>query len=63
LLQQLQGNILFFGLERLDKMLSLMCSKAGVKQGAIAADATGFDVSRATPYFEMRRGGRRKAYN
>ena len=48
--------------ERLDKMLARVCEKAGVKGGAVAADSTGLEASTATPYFEMRRGGRRKAY-
>jgi len=48
--------------ERVDKMLGRVCEKAGVKQGAVAADSTGLEASRATPYFETRRGGRRKAY-
>jgi hypothetical protein len=48
--------------ERLDKMLGRVCEKAGVKEGAVAADSTGLEASTATPYFEMRRGGRRRAY-
>jgi hypothetical protein len=48
--------------ERLDRMLGTVCEKAGVKQGAVAADSTGLEASTATPYFEVRRGGRRKAY-
>jgi IS5 family transposase len=48
--------------ERLDRMLARVCEKAGVKAGAVAADSTGLEASTATPYFEMRRGGRRKAY-
>jgi len=47
--------------ERLDRTLGRVCEKAGVKQGAVAADSTGLEASRATAYFEMRRGGRRKA--
>jgi len=48
--------------ERLDRMLGRVCELAGVKEGAVAADSTGLEASTATPYFEMRRGGRRKAY-
>ncbi len=47
---------------RLDSMLGRVCEKVGITTSAVAADSTGLEVSRATPYFEMRRGGRRKAY-
>ena len=47
---------------RLDRMLGQVCELAGVKEGAVAADSTGLETNTATPYFEMRRGGRRKAY-
>lgn len=48
--------------ERLDRMLGSVCEKARVKEGAVAADSTGLEATTATPYFEMRRGGQRKAY-
>jgi hypothetical protein len=48
--------------ERLDRMLGSICAKVGITHSDVAADSTGLEVSRATPYFEMRRGGRRKAY-
>ena len=48
--------------ERLDSMLGRVCGQGGIKADVVAADSTGLEVSRATPYFEMRRGGRRKAY-
>ena len=48
--------------ERLDRMLGSICATVGITHSDVAADATGLEVSRATPYFEMRRGGRRKAY-
>ncbi len=35
--------------QRLDKMLARVCEQAGVKEGAVAADATGLETSTATP--------------
>jgi len=47
---------------RLDRMLGRVCELTGVKEAAVAADSTGLEGGTASPYFEMRRGGRRKAY-